>query len=700
MSRRSAGLVGIWAEMQRQQQRLVAAEAQRQRGQEQQARQRRNQAAREYKEWRQAEARRRTDELEARLAGLRGILVNGCQAPGFSASALLRAVDIPAFDPGPLGIPVPMPDPAHYPAQGGWGARGRAQAEARARFEYDWHTAQAAEAERQRQLALRQREYERWAEGRRAEVRGHNDGVSEVTEGVRRGDPEAVVAYFTAALYASTAWPEDFPRQVSAAYEPGARRLVLDWELPPYALVPEARAVRYVATEDRDRETALPVTKRRALYRELLAQCVLLVLRQLHAGDAYGVLRSVVLNGFVDDNDPATGRRARIVLASVSAARDVLGELRLDQVDPVSCLTDALRGRLTARPDQLTAVRPGPRPDEIGNPVVTHGAGLPDLGEEPDLYAMDPIAFEGLVAELFRAMGMRAVTTQRSGDGGVDIDAVDPAPIRGGKIVVQVKRYRATVPPTAVRDLYGTVQDAGANKGVLVTTSGFGPGSYAFAHGKPLELVTGPDLVDLLHRHGLRGRLGEGGPSGARAAVPDPEAPTLVMPAHQEPEPPAAEHNTLGMSWSGAVVLDVCALVCRGDRVLDDDHFVFFNNPATPGGAVRALSAVPPDKAALRVAFDALPADADRLVLVAAVDPEVNPAADLSGFTDARIRLLDPSGAALGELEVSDGRAGETALVLGSFRRRANGDWDFVVGGKGYTGGLAHLVQDFGIAVA
>ncbi len=108
-------------------------------------------------------------------------------------------------------------------------------------------------------------------------------------------------------------------------------------------------------------------------------------------------------------------------------------------------------------------------------------------------------------------MGMRAVTTQRSNDGGVDVDVLDPTPIRGGKIVVQVKRYRNTVPPTAVRDLFGTVQDAGANKGVLVTTSGFGPGSHAFASGKPLELVAGGELVDLLHRHGLRGRLGVAG---------------------------------------------------------------------------------------------------------------------------------------------------------------------------------------------
>ncbi|WP_324785637.1 restriction endonuclease [Streptomyces sp. H51] len=678
MSRRSAGFVGAWAEIQRQQQRRAEAEARQER-----ARQRL--AAQNHRDQRQAEAVRRTEELEARTAALQAVLSAGCAGPAFSAAPLMRAEEVPPFDPGPLAWPVRMPDPAQYPAQSGWTAnqRAQAQAEARARFERDWHAAQAAEAERQRQLAALQWEHEQRAEALRAEVRRHNAGIVEAVEAVRRGEPDAVVEYFTAALYSSTAWPAEFPRQVAAAYDPEGRQLVLDWELPGYEVVPEAKAVRYVSATGQYKDTARPVSQRRALYREVLAQSVLLVLHQLFAADEHRVLDSVALNGYVDARDPATGRQAHIFLATVMAPRAVFTELHLARVEAVSCLSEALRGQLAARPDQLTsAVRPGRRPQDVGRHVAADGGD-----EEPDLYDMDPLAFESLVADLFRAMGMEAVTTQRSNDGGVDVDAVDPAPIRGGKIVVQVKRYRNTVPPTAVRDLYGTVQDVGANKGVLVTTSGFGPGSHTFVRGKPLELVSGRELVDLLHRHGLRGRLGE---SGRPAPAP---------PAPPGPADAGDDHNVLGLTWSGDVALDVCALVCRGNRVVGEDHFVFFNNPQTPDGSVRAVRAAAPDKAAMRVSFDALPAAADRFVLVAAVDPEVNPHADLSGFTDARIRLLDPAMTELGRLEVSDGRARETALVLGSFRRRAGGDWDFVLGGKGYTGGLEELVRDFGIDV-
>jgi restriction system protein len=662
----------------------MEAEARRRREEARQAQAHQRRAAQEYREYRHAEARRRTEELEAQVATLQGLLAAGCQAPAFRAAALMRAEEIPPFDPGQLAWPVRMPDPAQYQAQGGWTAsrRAQAEAEARARFERDWHAAQAAEAQRQQQLAALQQAYEQRVAAQRAEVHRHNAGIAEVTEGVRRGDPDSVVEYFSAALHSSAAWPEGFPRQAAAAFDPAARQLVLDWELPGYGVVPEAKTVRYVPAQDQEKETARPVGQRRALYREVVAQSMLLVLHQLFTADEYGILDSVALNGFVDAPDPATGRQAQIFLATVMAQRTVFTGLHLRQVDAVSCLTDALRGQLTARPDQLASVRPGRKPGDVVDHAVTPGGD-----EEPDLYEMDPIAFESLVADLFRAMGMQAVTTQRSNDGGVDVDALDPAPIRGGKIVVQVKRYRNTVPPTSVRDLYGTVQDVGANKGVLVTTSGFGPGSHTFVRGKPLELISGRELVDLLHRHGLRGRLGAGG----RAAP--------AQPSPSRPAPAPEAHNVLGMRWSGGVALDVCALVCRGNRVLSEDHFVFFNNPQTPDGSVRAVPAVAPDKAAIRVSFDALPERADRLVLVAAVDPEVNPQADLSGFTDACIRLLDPAMAELGRLEVSDGRPRETALVLGSFRRRPNGDWDFVLGGKGYPGGLEQLVQEYGIDV-
>ena len=47
----------------------------------------------------------------------------------------------------------------------------------------------------------------------------------------------------------------------------------------------------------------------------------------------------------------------------------------------------------------------------------------------------------------------------------------------------------------------------GANRGILVTTSGFGPDSYEFAKDKPISLVDGPNLIAMLWRHGRKYRV-------------------------------------------------------------------------------------------------------------------------------------------------------------------------------------------------
>ncbi|MEH2489481.1 restriction endonuclease [Bradyrhizobium sp. AZCC 2230] len=122
--------------------------------------------------------------------------------------------------------------------------------------------------------------------------------------------------------------------------------------------------------------------------------------------------------------------------------------------------------------------------------------------------AIQAIVFNGWVTYINRATGNQTTACivslhcEASRDGGVDAVAFDPDPIRGGKIVIQAKRYTNTVDVSAVRDLYGTVMAEGATKGIIVTTSGFGPDAHRFAKGKPLTLLDGNNLLYLLAKHG------------------------------------------------------------------------------------------------------------------------------------------------------------------------------------------------------
>ena len=60
----------------------------------------------------------------------------------------------------------------------------------------------------------------------------------------------------------------------------------------------------------------------------------------------------------------------------------------------------------------------------------------------------------------------------------------------------------------AAHSLAGAVTAAGATKGILVATSGFEPDAHEAAAGRPVELLDGPALINLLAEHsGIKARL-------------------------------------------------------------------------------------------------------------------------------------------------------------------------------------------------
>jgi restriction system protein len=111
------------------------------------------------------------------------------------------------------------------------------------------------------------------------------------------------------------------------------------------------------------------------------------------------------------------------------------------------------------------------------------------------------------VSMLQSTSGGEVKITRASRDKAVDAIAFDPDPIRGGKIVIQAKRYTNTVGVEAVRDLYGTVINEGATKGILITTSDYGPDAYEFARGKPITLLNGNNLLHMLGKFGYRAKI-------------------------------------------------------------------------------------------------------------------------------------------------------------------------------------------------
>ena len=96
------------------------------------------------------------------------------------------------------------------------------------------------------------------------------------------------------------------------------------------------------------------------------------------------------------------------------------------------------------------------------------------------------------------------------GKRGVDIVIKDRRPLVGQVIVVQAKCYTGTVGPEPVRALHTSIQEHKANKGILVTTSSYGPESRKIARHfgeSKLELMDGPQLLGIMEELGIEGHI-------------------------------------------------------------------------------------------------------------------------------------------------------------------------------------------------
>ena len=109
--------------------------------------------------------------------------------------------------------------------------------------------------------------------------------------------------------------------------------------------------------------------------------------------------------------------------------------------------------------------------------------------------------FEDLVEKLIKHLGFITEERNRSADGGIDIRAISEKPILKGLYIIQCKRYKKPISESIIRDLYGVVSSERANKGILITNSNFTKAAEKFAKNKPLELINGNKLVQLLEEY-------------------------------------------------------------------------------------------------------------------------------------------------------------------------------------------------------
>lgn len=324
-------------------------------------------------------------------------------------------------------------------------------------------------------------------------------------DNIINGKKEAIEEYCSLLLEYS-AYPIEYDKNIILTCNQDL--LVIDYSFPSVDTFPSLVEMKFTKGK------CVPVQMTEKVfskhYDDALYQITLRSIYEIFADKYLSFVNSVAFNGWVSALNKANGKIETNCILSIKTNREQITDIDFMNVSPKACFK-SLKGVASSQLYIITAIQPIVALNRSDKRFIEHYDVGTEIDNSTNLASMHWEDFEHLIRELFEkefsCNGGEVKVTQASRDGGVDAIAFDPDPIRGGKIVIQAKRYTNTVGVSAVRDLYGTVLNEGATKGILVTTSDYGGDSYEFAKDKPIHLMNGANLLWLLEKHGQHARI-------------------------------------------------------------------------------------------------------------------------------------------------------------------------------------------------
>lgn len=330
--------------------------------------------------------------------------------------------------------------------------------------------------------------------------------INMLADGFRAGRKQEVIIRVEHVLSSLTV-PHSIPRRWEIDFDEDQRILIVEVELPDVVHNPPVKTVflkNGVITKP------LNLSEKREIIPKVHPAVLLRFAYEIFRNDDSQIINLLVLNGWLNFDDPYTGLNKKAYTASLMLERSQIESLNLTKLDPLAAF-QGLNGKSAGKLVEIIPIEPSLALNKKDSRFVDAKAVLNMLGSATNLAAMDWQDFEHLIRELFEkefaGRGAEVKITQASRDRGVDAIAFDPDPIHGGKYVIQAKRYSNTVDVSAVRDLCAVVRKEGASRGILVTTSTFGADAYAFANNEPVTLLNGAELLGLLKKHGYSFRI-------------------------------------------------------------------------------------------------------------------------------------------------------------------------------------------------
>ena len=173
---------------------------------------------------------------------------------------------------------------------------------------------------------------------------------------------------------------------------------------------------------------------------------------------------------------------------------------------------------------------------------------------------------------------------------------------------------------------------------------------------------------------------------------------------------PTLKNIVVGLGWDvktfdgGAEFdLDASAFLLNAEgKCRQDLDFIFYNNLRSPDGSVEhtgdnRTGEGDGDDEQIKVHLDKVPADVDRIAITVTIHDAEARRQNFGQVSNAFVRLVDEDlGTEILRFDLGEDFSIETAVVFCELYRQGN-EWKFNAIGSGYQGGLAALVNAYGL---
>lgn len=336
----------------------------------------------------------------------------------------------------------------------------------------------------------------------------HNNKAQEIINWLQKNSVKAIEEYNTILLMNSE-YDNMFDKEFTLEYNNTSKILIIEYMFPDLDNFPDIKEIKISAKGIR-KEVKYSASALGQLYDNYISAICIRKIYEICKNDPNNSIDAVSFNWWVDTINKWTWKKESLCIASIQIRKEDIININLRNIDPKTSFR-AFKWVCAAKLSSLTPIKPIMTINKKDKRFVEWYDVIDKVDNTTNLASMDWQDFENLIRELFGKIysknGWEVKVTQASRDWWIDAVAFDPDPVTWWKIVIQAKRYTNVVWVSAVRDLYWSVHNEWAMKGILVTTSNFWSDAYQFAKDKPLTLLSWNELLYLLQEHGYHAHI-------------------------------------------------------------------------------------------------------------------------------------------------------------------------------------------------